>query len=201
MYPWEHAAVAYLLWSGASRWHNGTPPAGWPVLVVLLASQLPDLIDKPLAWQFGVVSSGRSLGHAAVIAVPLAVGVFVVARRAGRSPVGGAFAVGYLAHLATDVSPRFPGGAWDLTVVLWPFRTADAAADTAARETGAAAQTGEILGGAYPSLLAPDALLGLGLVGLAIGVWLVDGRPGCRELLVVGRWPASVLSPLRQRRE
>ena len=29
MYPWEHAAVAYLLYAGYARWHDGAPPGGW----------------------------------------------------------------------------------------------------------------------------------------------------------------------------
>ena len=73
MFPWEHAAVAYLLYAGYARWHDGTAPGGWAVLVVLVASQLPDLIDKPLAWQFGLLPSGRSLAHSVFVAVPVVV--------------------------------------------------------------------------------------------------------------------------------
>lgn len=70
MYPWEHAAVASPLSAGSARWRTGATPGGWAVLVVLVAAQLPDLLDTPLAWQVGFLPSGRALAHRWSSAVP-----------------------------------------------------------------------------------------------------------------------------------
>ncbi|WP_420877704.1 metal-dependent hydrolase, partial [Rosenbergiella nectarea] len=75
------------------------PPDGAAALAVVFASVAPDLIDKPLAWQFGIVSSGYGIAHSIFIAVPLSALAIWLARRAGRAPVGYAVAVGYLSHL------------------------------------------------------------------------------------------------------
>ncbi|ELY37672.1 metal-dependent hydrolase [Natronorubrum tibetense] len=201
MLPWEHAAVAYLCYTGYARRAEGGPAAGWAVLVVLLASQLPDLIDKPLAWQVGLVPSGRSVAHSVFVGGPLAIGAVVVARRYGRPALGAAFAIGYLSHLLTDVIPTYPAAGWSLESVLWPVATNESAPEVMGTDTGAIEHTGQILFGAYPSLLAPEALIGLGLVGLAGLVWFADGRPGVRECWAVVRWPIDTLQPVVRREQ
>ncbi|WP_049941839.1 metal-dependent hydrolase [Haloterrigena turkmenica] len=200
MYPWEHAAVAYLCYTVYARWRTGTAPAGWAVLVVLTASQFPDLIDKPLAWQVGLVASGRAVAHSLFVAVPLALVARVLARRHGRGPLGTAFAVGTLSHLVADVIPLSADGSLQLASVGWPVVPYESAADTTASATGAVAHTSTTVVGAYPSVAAGDptlAVLGrLGLVGLAGVVWLSDGRPGGQEL----RWGVRmVLTAIRAR--
>lgn len=209
MYPWEHAAVAYLLYSGYARWRDEAPPAGWAVLVVLVASQFPDLLDKPLAWQFGLLPSGRSLAHSVFVAVSLVLVVSVLARRRDRAPLGIAFGLGYLSHLATDAVPLSPGGSVSPASVLWPlvtyessFESEGTAGAASADATGGSAggvldRTADIFLEAYPSLIAlePTAadLLGLGIVVIAGLVWLADGRPGGRELEAVLRRPIDVV--------
>ncbi|WP_306052085.1 metal-dependent hydrolase [Natronococcus wangiae] len=195
MYPWEHAAVAYLLYAGYARWHTGASPAGRAALVVLVASQLPDLIDKTLAWQFALIPSGRSLAHSVFVAVLLALVVLAVARRHEATPLGAAFAIGYLSHLATDTVSLYPGGSVSLAGVLWPIiiyqPSAERIGDSSSEATepvagGVVEQTGDILSGAYPSLVAleptGEVLVRLGIVALAGVVWLHDGCPGLREL-------------------
>ncbi|MFC4438588.1 MULTISPECIES: metal-dependent hydrolase [Natrialbaceae] len=198
MYPWEHAAVAYLLYAGYTRWRTGTAPAGWAVLVVLFASQLPDLLDKPLAWQFALIPSGRSLAHSVFVAVPLALVVLAVARRHEATPLGVAFTIGSLSHLATDAVSLYPGGSTSPATVLWPLVSYESATDAAASDSTAAAQTGDILLGAYPSLVAleptGEVLVRLGIVGMAGLVWVHDGRPGVRELTCVLRWAIAVMA-------
>ena len=63
MWPWGHLAVGYLVYSGLSRWRFGRLPGSVATLAVALGTQLPDLVDKPLAWTVNVLASGRSLAH------------------------------------------------------------------------------------------------------------------------------------------
>jgi len=121
MYPWGHAAFAYLAFVAlALLAHRRVSRA--QLLAVLVASQLPDLIDKPLAWWVPILPSGRSLGHSLLFAVPLVVSVGVVAHRAGRFGVTPAVAVGYLCHLLGDTYVELYYWRVDeLTYLLWPL--------------------------------------------------------------------------------
>ncbi|QPV62852.1 metal-dependent hydrolase [Halosimplex litoreum] len=120
MYPWGHAAFAYLLFVGlALLAHRRVSRA--QLIGVLVASQLPDLIDKPLAWWVPLLPSGRSLGHSLLFALPLIVTVGVVAHRAGHFGVAPAVAVGYLSHLLGDAYVEIYFWRVDeLTYLLWP---------------------------------------------------------------------------------
>ena len=50
--PWGHLAIGYLCLSLAIRARWRVPPQGPAVIAVAIGTQLPDLIDKPLAWTF-----------------------------------------------------------------------------------------------------------------------------------------------------
>jgi len=119
MWPLGHAAGAYLLTSvGAEREWLPDPDAT-SVAFVLLASQLPDLIDKPFAWFIPVLPAGRSFGHSLFLIAPLCVLAIVVARRLGRAGLGLAVALALCSHLALDVLPALWGrSAW--RYLLWP---------------------------------------------------------------------------------
>ena len=69
MWPWEHAAVAYLCWAALDR--RAARSEGAAVVAVLVGSQFPDLIDKPLSWVFQVLPTGQSLAHSLLFALPL----------------------------------------------------------------------------------------------------------------------------------
>ncbi|MCL7419035.1 MAG: metal-dependent hydrolase, partial [Halalkalicoccus sp.] len=90
MWPWGHAALAYVLYSALRRRRGGSP-GGVATIVVVFASQLPDLIDKPLAWTLGVIPSGRMLAHAPAVALPLCVAVYWYFARRSRAEYGVAF--------------------------------------------------------------------------------------------------------------
>lgn len=204
MFPWEHAAVAYLWYAGYARWHGDAPPAGWGILVVLFASQFPDLIDKPLAWQLSLLASGRSLAHSVFVAVPLAYVGIAVARRADRMPLGVVGAIGFLSHLATDAVPLSPSEDLNSAVVLWPLVTSDSSSSAAGSSTaGAVGRASETLLDAYPSLSAGEPTLEagirLGIVGLAGVVWLADGRPGVYEGWRVVRWSVATIQSWARR--
>lgn len=102
MFPWEHAAVGYILVSLWAR-VTGRRLDGWAALAVLVGTQFPDLVDKPLAWSFGVLPSGISMAHSILVSVPVSIVVVAVARRYGAATVGVAFALGYLSHIPADL--------------------------------------------------------------------------------------------------
>lgn len=174
MFPWEHLAVGYLAYSLSVRLWYGRPPTGTEAIAVALATQLPDLLDKPLAWELGVLPSGRSLGHSLLFVVPL---VFLVLTATDRR-IGVAVAVGVFLHLATDVvHPVALGSPVDWTFLLWPLL------ERPPVETpGAAFRTGRIFEAFFGFLAKPEGrrylLLELLLLASGLLTWLADGRPG-----------------------
>ncbi len=122
MWPWAHAAVGYLCYV-AYAYRRGLPLRGLPVVAAVLATQGPDLLDKPLAWTFTVLPAGRSLGHSALFATLLvALGWYVLASRLGRPAVAAGATVGYLSHLPADGLGAVLAGRWaDLSYLAWPL--------------------------------------------------------------------------------
>ncbi|WP_232688805.1 metal-dependent hydrolase [Halobacterium zhouii] len=179
MWPWEHLAVGYILYSGYSRVRYGDSPDGTAAVVAVVASQLPDLIDKPLAWGLSVLPGGRTLGHSLVFAVPVLLVFWALARRADRPDLASAASIPYLAHLVGDVvyPALLPGESATLGFLLWPF-------------TGGSGSSGvgfldhltELLAnfGTYATSAAGVAYLvfDVVLVGGFVFLWLLDGLPG-----------------------
>lgn len=178
MWPWEHLAVGYLCYSLYSRTRNGSPPDGMGTLAVAFGTQFPDIVDKPLAWQFGLLSSGNSLAHSAFVAGLLSVLVLVVSKHRGVPQLGIAFVIGYLLHLPGDVLyPLVYGnGPW-FEFLWWPFVTVGSGGTL-----GFLSKLSHLLERTAGFLTTPagQAYLGaeLGLVMSAIVVWWIDGRPG-----------------------
>lgn len=102
-------------------------PRGTTILVVFLATQFPDLVDKPLAWGLGVLPSGRMIAHSLVVAVPISVSVAVYAHRIGRQREGWVFVFGYLAHLIGDFYPILYLGTdyYFFPNLFWPLLAAN----------------------------------------------------------------------------
>jgi len=122
MWPWEHLALGYLCYSGIRRLAYGDRPRTADAVVLAFGTQFPDLIDKPLAWTFAVLPNGLSLAHSLLFAVPVSLGAVAGARRAGRSDLGVAFAIGYLSHLAGDVLySALAGSGLGYGFLLWPL--------------------------------------------------------------------------------
>ncbi|MFW5939462.1 MAG: metal-dependent hydrolase [Halolamina sp.] len=181
MWPWDHAAVAYLLLSAYSRSAWGRPPTRGLAAVGVFAALLPDLIDKPLSWWLAVLPSGRSLGHSVLVAVPLAMVVLALGATAGRRHVAAAFVLGHLSHLAGDVAyPLFVDGELRLGFLFWPVVTADSEG-----AGGGLPYLGELIGEFLAVLATPGGVLYLVvdavLLGGAVAVWLFDRR-ALREL-------------------
>lgn len=70
MWPFTHLVIEYLLYTSYAHAHLRRLPSQFAAVLVLLGTQLPDLIDKPLALA-GVLSSGRALGHSLLFGLPL----------------------------------------------------------------------------------------------------------------------------------
>ncbi|MCL9815055.1 metal-dependent hydrolase [Natranaeroarchaeum aerophilus] len=183
MWPWEHAAVGYLAYSLFCHTYYRESPGGLDAFAVLFASVLPDLIDKPLAYQFGVFETGYALGHSIFFAVPFAIFTGVLARQLGYSRAGLAFAIGYLLHLPGDFVPHYFRGTERFHVVLWPIADQPDAGHSHGLydftmgyfvDYWAALTTGD-----PPTYL----LIQTGVVAFTLLLWLYDGAPVLRECL------------------
>lgn len=121
MLPLGHAVAGYLAYWAVVRVAGRRWPTPGEAATVLLATQLPDLIDKPLAWGLGVLPTGRSLGHSLLTATALLALVVLVARRVDRPTLAAAFGLGYVVHLLTDLpSSVLAGDLYWATYLLWP---------------------------------------------------------------------------------
>ncbi len=178
MWPWEHLAFGYILYSLAHRivMRRGvsTPAA----LTVAFATQLPDLIDKPLAWTFELLPSGVSLAHSAFFVPPATIVAYLVGRLTGFRRLWIPFAVAYVSHLFGDgISGIAYGDNPSFSFLLWPLY-----------ETSSPSRAGLFsnffyyFGNYLETLASPEGMiyvfLELGLLGTAFLLWLWDGKPG-----------------------
>jgi hypothetical protein len=183
MWPWEHAAFAYVLYSLLVHVFRRRAPTGGPVYAVALGSQFPDLVDKPLAWSVGVFESGYAVAHSAFAFPFLAAGVLFASHRRGRLRLGVAFLVGHASHLAGDVVyPAVTDGHLAPTAVLWPI----VEPPTSEARAGLLAQATRYFGEWFVQVRALDPgplLLFEGLLALSVLLlWLLDGTPGLGPL-------------------
>jgi membrane-bound metal-dependent hydrolase YbcI (DUF457 family) len=183
MWPWEHVMFAYVLYSAYSRAWLLRPPSDRAALVIPVAALLPDLIDKPLAWQLSVLPAGRSLAHSLLFALPAIVLVLLVARRLGATDAGRAFAVAYLSHLPADsfYAAVTTGVRVDLRYLLWPLLPVDPVPTRSFvdRLVEIVLEFSAFVSGPEGwRFVAVQALL----VSLTLGVWLYDGTPGIRPV-------------------
>lgn len=182
MWPWGHVAFGYLLHSLARHLGWRRAPGGDEVAVLAVAALLPDLVDKPLSWTFGLFPQGYSVAHSVFVAVPLALLVVLLAVRTDRGAVGGAFLVGYWSHLAGDVLVATVLRKQDaLARVLWPLVTLPAY-DT---DRGALDRALYYAANAVEFLGTTDSLavlfVYLGPLAAAVLLWVADGAPGVAE--------------------
>ena len=175
MLPWGHAAVGYLCVSLAIRYRYRSPPHASAVIAAGIGTQLPDLIDKPLAWTFGFIPSGRSLAHSVVFLAGLAAVVWVLTTRYDRRLEGTTFVGAYLSHICADLMPAAVAGEWvKLGTVLWPITPVYQYADELDRSI-----IGFFLALEPAEVVSPE----LGITVLALAVWVYDGAPGSRSIL------------------
>lgn len=170
MWPWGHLATGYLLYSGYCSIRSQSQLTGVTVFVLALGTQFPDIVDKPLAWTFGILPTGRSLTHSLLFAALILGCFYYYCRKTNNSTIWMAFTIGYLSHLVADAAlPIFQGDSAYANFLLWPFLS------TPPYET-APSFTAHFTNMEFTGFFAFQILL----VIVAIGVWIHDGLPGLR---------------------
>lgn len=177
MWPWEHLAVAYVLYSLLSNVFIRESPSTRETIAVVVGSQLPDLVDKPLAWTFGITEAGYSVGHSMFVAPLVCLSVYVLAARNGDRHLAGAFSLAYVSHLVTDVlNPMRSGRRPEPDVVLWPISS-----PPATDHGGFVDHFGVYFLRHVDTILAggssAEIILQFGLGGLVLVLWVYDGAP------------------------
>jgi membrane-bound metal-dependent hydrolase YbcI (DUF457 family) len=188
MWPWEHLAVGYVLFSVTAHATWRRSPGGAEAVALAVATQAPDLIDKPLSWGLDLFPTGYALGHSLLFVLPVVSGVVWVARRRDRVGVGVGVAVGYLSHLAADVlSPLLSEGRLAFDRLLWPL-VSFPAYET---ERGFVGRFSLYVGRYLHEVAEPSNLpYVLAYLSVFLGVaalWVVDGAPGVRGVLTTLR--------------
>lgn len=178
MWPWDHLALGYLLYT-TTRWVGGWPPPdGRTVLVLGLGTQLPDLLDKPLAWSLHWLPSGTSLGHSVFFVGAVSLAALVLARRFGRPTDAVVLALGLGSHLLGDVLfAVLVGSARTYELALWPLLPAqpEATPTLVAGVVAALGRTRRFLG----TPTGTTYLLSVALLwALVVVQWVRDGLPG-----------------------
>lgn len=179
MWPMGHAAIAYILYSVYHRLVADRLPAGAAVVLLAIGSQLPDLVDKPLAWNLGALPTGRSLAHSLLVLGPVCGLGYAIANRFRRPGLGLALGLGAISHTLVDAVPAV----WsqvDVNFLLWPALAVEP------YERGPPS----VMAMLVESLGDPYFHLEFVLLAVAAVLWQWDGRPGLdtvRSLLVTGR--------------
>lgn len=194
MWPWEHAIAGYVAYSLFCHLRYRDSPGGLEAFAAVFGSLLPDLVDKPLAWEYGVFETGYALGHSVFVAVPASIAVGLLARRRGRGRAGIAFAIGYLLHPPGDVFYDYVmNDSLSVRIMLWPVERGVASGEP----PGLLAMFWHFFGRYRAEFAAEEPstylLAQLGVAIVAGCLWLYDGAPVLRECAVVGKRAAARL--------
>jgi hypothetical protein len=173
MWPWSHLALGYLLYTFYLRVRGDGLPSGRPVLFLAFGTQLPDLVDKPLAWYLHVLPYGRTLMHSVLLGGVVVAVAALYLRREGYAAEGTALALGYGSHLVGDSYRQALSGDWaNLAFLVWPvFPIPGAESEVEGLLTHLRGIDGS-----------PFFLFGLLLAGVAFALWASHGWPGWTEL-------------------
>jgi hypothetical protein len=185
MWPWGHLAVGYLCYATYTRYRYDEHPAGAPAMVLAIATQLPDLIDKPLAYQWAVLPGGRALAHSLLFAVPVwTLGLWLAWRTTGwRARASVAGVIGYATHLGADSLWNLLAGEFgELSFLLWPALPIPEY-DTTSFE----AHLDRLLDAVGSLDLASSFVAEWVLFALAVGLWLSHRSPPLPTVLAALR--------------
>lgn len=172
MWPLGHVAVAYLCYTLATRARIDAPPAHVPALILVIGSQFPDLVDKPLAWYLAMLPTGRSFAHSLLLLVPLSITITLVADRYAHSEYGIAFAIGAISHTFVDVAPLLWDSETSPNQLLWPITPVEP------YESGPPS----VLALFRDSLSDPYFLAEFVLAAVAFAYWRRHGYPGLEPI-------------------
>ncbi|MDS0477606.1 metal-dependent hydrolase [Natrinema sp. 1APR25-10V2] len=177
MWPWEHLAFAYVLYSLTANVILRRSPSARETAAVAIGSQLPDLIDKPLAWTLGLTETGYSVGHSIIVAPIICLVVYAMAAQRGERALAGAFSLAHLSHPAADILSRLlRDEAVDIRMVLWPVASPPAGTGGDFLDHVVRYFLGYVylvVTGGLTLQVAFQTLLGLAVLAL----WLADGAP------------------------
>ncbi len=192
MFPWGHVAVGYLCYSLFCHL-RGRTPTGPATIALVVGTQFPDLVDKPLSWSFDLLPAGV-LAHTVFFALPFVALVLIIAHRSSRTELGVAFSVGYLSHLPADALPSVLTGDPSYWFLFWPVIPRPGV-DVSNPIVGPGAGAGLLTNAAYyfegyfRALTGPRGLVSIAVAAFVVALWLYDGHPGTR---VIGRTVSRV---------
>ena len=93
--------------------------------VVFIGSQFPDLIDKPLALELGLIPTGRVFMHSLPTAIPVLLVVAWYGWRTKRSHLSAGFIFAHLSHILADNYRVLTGPEPSIPPdLLWPLTQA-----------------------------------------------------------------------------
>lgn len=122
VYPLGHLAFGYLSIVALARVRDWEfqYPHGLTLALLAIGTQLPDIIDKPLAYA-GVLPNGRSLAHSLLILTPVVfLGVRYLTHK-GYESEARVLAVAIASHLLGDSYLLILRQEWrELGFLLWP---------------------------------------------------------------------------------
>lgn len=183
MWPWEHVVVGYLAYSALSHVQRREAPRPGEAALVVLASLLPDLIDKPLAWSLQLVSSGYGPAHSVFFALPAIAVLSARWHTTGRPWRAVAFGTGYLLHIPGDVLFQALDGTFDPSVFLWPVVVFEPTGERAGFLTESFVRISTFLSRLFAGDVSTYTTVQLGLLAVAILIWVYDGAPVFRQLI------------------
>lgn len=197
MLPHGHLAAGYLVYGAVTRRFPGAD-GRTELLLLVLATQAPDIVDKPLGLVVGgPFDGGRTVGHSLLFALPV-VGVLyvLVSRNVVERRPALALAVGYLTHPFGDAAPLLVQGdvTTDLREVSFLFWPVGIPAPEVVALLTAIPVLGDAVAGKaawaaanLPRLPALTVWLRgteLLLSALAVVLWVRDGAPGVQSVEV-----------------
>lgn len=179
MWPWEHLLFGYVLYSVVNHtvWHR--PISDEEGVVVALATQAPDLVDKPLSWSFGLVATGYGPAHSLLVGFPVVALVTAGLWARDRARLAAALVVAYSSHLVGDALALRANGP-TLDRLLWPLSSYEPYES----DLGFVERFADYFGAFVARTTNPENLaLTLGyaaVLGSVVVLWVVDGTPGVR---------------------
>lgn len=184
MWPWEHVLFAYIFFSVYMHVRHRAPPEHRPTVLLAFGSLFPDLVDKPLAWQYGIFETGWGIAHSVFIATAVSLLGYAVARWAGAGRIGLGFGYGYLLHLVGDVIPAsLSRERLYLDPILWPFGNPTTSSNPGSFLDGVTTLLFEYATQLLALEITPIVVLQLGSVVLGSALWIYDGCPGLRGIV------------------